>query len=123
MRCMRCRQFLCLDCVQELSRQLDRRKDQADTPYSMALHQLLDAKLPEGQPSSSSIILSIPGSMSHCCELKVRALAEKKSDIAIERVKTLSSLFSLGWASICALGSVSKLVNIPLVRADGNPVS
>ena len=32
-------------------------------------------------------------------------------------------LFSLEWASFCELGSVSKLVNMLLVRADGTPVS
>ena len=32
-------------------------------------------------------------------------------------------LFSLGWESTFALGSVSKLVNMALVRADATPVS
>ena len=91
LKCMRCRQFVCLGCVRELSSQLDKCKDQANTPYSSALHQLLDAKLPANQSTSSSIILSIPGSTAHCCELKVRALAEKKSKIAIEKVNNLSS--------------------------------
>ncbi len=78
MVCQRCGSAVCVVCAKALARKLDTFKDQDGTPYSKALHQLLDATLPEGAPPSSTILLELPGIFSHCCELKLRALEVKQ---------------------------------------------
>ena len=86
--CERCGRSVCVVCVQALARKLDEFKEQEDTLYSKALHKLLDTKLPEDEPPSSTILLWIPGSISHCCELKVRACADKQHFSIQQQSKT-----------------------------------
>ena len=71
LKCNRCRKVVCIDCVRSFAAKLSHFKNQANTPWSKFLHTLLDAKLPHGMSSSHRILLTIPGSVSHCCELRV----------------------------------------------------
>jgi hypothetical protein len=79
LKCERCKQFVCIECAQLFLEKIAEYKDQANTPWSMAVHQLLDAKLPAGESPETTIVLEIPGSISHCCELTVRRIASGES--------------------------------------------
>ena len=79
--CDRCSKAMCFACTQTLAERLNKIENQRDTPYSKALRQLRDAKLPESESPSSTILLTIPGGIAHCCEWSLEKIATAEATV------------------------------------------